>query len=70
MRVFWDYLHGKTATIAMNDMSVETFIASSVLDYLDDAYMSLFIDETPKPTQKQATSQPSEEDLEDEAQDV
>lgn len=64
------YLHGKTANIAMNDMSVETFIASSVLDYLDDAYMSLFIDETPKTPQKKSPSQPSEEDLEDEVQDV
>ncbi len=64
------YLHGKTATVAMNDMSVETFIASSILDYLDDAYMSLFVDETSKPAQKKSTSQPSEEDLEDEAHDV
>jgi len=64
------YLHGKTANIAINDMSVETFIASSVLDYLDDAYMSLFIDETPKSSQKKSIWQPSKEDLEDEEQDV
>ncbi|MCF6279641.1 MAG: NAD(P)H-hydrate dehydratase [Flavobacteriaceae bacterium] len=63
------YLHGKTATIAMNDMSVETFIASNILDYLDDAYMSLFIDGTPKPAVKKSASQPSE-DIDSEEQDV
>ena len=64
------YLHGKTANIAINNMSVETFVASSVLDYLDDAYMSLFVDETPKTAQKKSSSNASEVDLEDEAQDV
>lgn len=57
------YLHGKTANIAINDMSVENFTASNVLDYLDDAFLSLFIDETPK-VKKQSKDTESSSDEE------
>lgn len=67
--IFGVYIHGKTANIAMNDMSIENFIASSVLDYLDDAFMSLFIDETPKVSPKKSSSQ-SPEEIDEEEQDV
>ena len=36
------YLHGKSADIGLEDHSVETFTASNILDYLGDAFKSLF----------------------------
>ena len=63
------YLHGKTANIAMQDTSVESFTATAVLDYLGDAFLSLFIDETPKVTPKPSTS-PPQDDSDDEEQYV
>lgn len=44
--IFGVYLHGLTADIASLEMGYETFIASNILDYLPDAYISLF--EKPK----------------------
>jgi hydroxyethylthiazole kinase-like uncharacterized protein yjeF len=40
------YLHGKTADIALKSISYETFTASSILDYLSDAILDLFYNET------------------------
>ncbi len=47
------YLHGITANLALKDMSIETFTASTVIDYLGKAFMSLFIDDRPKPSKKE-----------------
>ncbi len=63
------YLHGKTANIAINDTSVESFTATSILDYLGDAFLSLFIDETPKEKPSNSTTSP-QEDVEDDEQYV
>jgi len=40
--IFGVYLHGLTADIASLEMGYETFTASNILDYLPDAYVSLF----------------------------
>ena len=40
------YLHGKTADIAIQETSYETFIASSILEYLPQAILDLFNQET------------------------
>lgn len=40
--IFGVYLHGKTADIALQKTSYETFTASSILDYLADAILDLF----------------------------
>jgi len=40
--IFGVYLHGKTADIALQETSYETFIASSILDYLPEAILDLF----------------------------
>ncbi|SNR60068.1 NAD(P)H-hydrate dehydratase [Lutibacter flavus] len=36
------YLHGKTADLALQETSYETFTASSILDYLSDAILDIF----------------------------
>jgi hydroxyethylthiazole kinase-like uncharacterized protein yjeF len=53
------YLHGKTSNLAMKDMSVESFTASTIIEYLGKAFMSLFIDETPKPKPKKPSAKSS-----------
>jgi hydroxyethylthiazole kinase-like uncharacterized protein yjeF len=40
--IFGVYLHGKTADIALQKTSYETFTASSILAYLSDAILDLF----------------------------
>jgi len=40
--IFGVYLHGKTADIAVQETSYETFTATSILDYLADAILDLF----------------------------
>ena len=40
--IFGVYLHGKTADIAIQKTGYETFIASSILDYLPEAILDLF----------------------------
>ena len=40
--IFAVYLHGKTADIAAQETGFETFIASSIFDYLSDAILDLF----------------------------
>lgn len=52
------YLHGKTANLALQEnLTVETFTASSITDYLGDAFKSLFVDESLKgKTQKKKAS--------------
>ncbi|WP_457609919.1 NAD(P)H-hydrate dehydratase [Lutibacter sp.] len=40
--IFGVYLHGKTADIAIQETSYETFTASSILEYLPDAILDLF----------------------------
>ena len=48
--IFGVYLHGKTADVAIQETGYETFIASSILDYLPDALLDLF---TPKEIEKE-----------------
>jgi hydroxyethylthiazole kinase-like uncharacterized protein yjeF len=50
------YLHGKTANLAVSDTSVESFTASTIIEYLGKAFMSLFVDETPKIEPKNVTA--------------
>lgn len=40
--IFGVYLHGKTADIALPEMGYETFIASSILDYLPNSFLDLY----------------------------
>ncbi len=40
--IFGVYLHGKTADIAIQETSYETFTASSILEYLSNAILDLF----------------------------
>lgn len=40
--IFGVYLHGKTADLALQKTSYETFTASSILDYLAEAILDLF----------------------------
>ncbi|WP_386808924.1 NAD(P)H-hydrate dehydratase [Lutibacter holmesii] len=40
--IFGVYLHGKTADIALQKTSYETFTSSSILEYLPDAILDLF----------------------------
>jgi len=44
--IFGVYLHGKTADIAIQQTSYETFIASSILEYLPNALLDLFNQES------------------------
>ena len=46
------YLHGKTADLAMNSLTYETFTASHIVDYLSDAIKDLLKKEHPIPQQK------------------
>jgi len=43
--IFGVYIHGKTADIAVQETSYETFTASSIFDYLSDAILDLFTQE-------------------------
>jgi len=43
--IFGVFLHGRTADIAVQETGHETFIASSILDYLPDAILDLFAPE-------------------------
>ena len=40
--IFGVYLHGKTADLAIQQNAYETFTASTILDYLPDAFLDLF----------------------------
>ncbi len=40
--IFGVYLHGATADIGSSEMGYESFTASTILDYLPDAFLSLF----------------------------
>jgi len=40
--IFGVYLHGKTADIAVQETSFETFTATTILDYLAEAILDLF----------------------------
>lgn len=40
--IFGVYIHGRTADIAVQETSYETFTASSIFDYLPDAILGLF----------------------------
>ena len=42
------YLHGKTANLAMDTMTYETFTASDCIGFLSDAFIDLFKKEIPK----------------------
>jgi hydroxyethylthiazole kinase-like uncharacterized protein yjeF len=44
--IFGVYLHGKTADLALQDTGYETFTASLILDYLGEAILDLFQQET------------------------
>lgn len=39
------YLHGKTAELAVEKICVESFTASTILDYLSDAFLDLFVND-------------------------
>ena len=47
------YLHGKTADLAMNDLTYETFTASHIVDYLSDAIKDLLRKQNPIPQQEE-----------------
>ncbi len=51
--IFGVYIHGLTADLGSLEIGYETFTASSILDYLPDAFMNLF----EKPTQPDNTEQ-------------
>lgn len=61
------YLHGVTANLAMKDMnmSVESFTASTVLENLGKAFLSLFIDDKLKPTKEDDKKQEEPKGKED-----
>ncbi|PHS54730.1 MAG: bifunctional ADP-dependent NAD(P)H-hydrate dehydratase/NAD(P)H-hydrate epimerase [Lutibacter sp.] len=40
--IFGVYVHGKTADIAVQEIAIETFTATSILTYLSDAILALF----------------------------
>lgn len=52
------YLHGKTADIGIQKTSIESFTASTIIEYISDAYIDLFIED------------PSNENLEDQQNDM
>ena len=56
--IFGVYLHGKTADIAVQETGYETFTATSILEYLSDAILDLFIQEK---TEEENEEPPSEE---------
>ncbi len=58
------YLHGMTANLAVAKTGFESFTATTIIEYLGDAFLSLFVDDSPKPTPKK-NPQPSD-DSEDE----
>ncbi|MBP9601380.1 MAG: NAD(P)H-hydrate dehydratase [Lutibacter sp.] len=43
--IFGVYLHGKTAELAVQKIAIESFTASTILDYLSDAVLDLFIND-------------------------
>ncbi len=43
--IFGVYLHGKTADLAIQKISSETFTATTIIKYLSSAYLDLFINE-------------------------
>ncbi|MDP3312439.1 NAD(P)H-hydrate dehydratase [Lutibacter sp.] len=50
------YLHGKTADIGVTHLGYESFIASSILDFLSDAILDLFNTEDPPKTNTETES--------------
>lgn len=48
--IFGIYLHGKTADLALQSTSYETFTASTIIEYLATAILDLFNQETPNET--------------------
>jgi len=50
--IFGVYLHGKTAELATQNTSYETFTASTILDYLSEAILDLFKQETEGQTEE------------------
>ena len=46
--IFGVYLHGKTADIAISETGYETFIASSILKYLPNSILDLFMEDNIK----------------------
>lgn len=60
------YLHGKTADLAITELSCETFTASVILDFLSDAILDLVAIEEKPVTEKQEGS-PTKETPKEEA---
>lgn len=62
--IFGVYLHGKTADLALKETGHETFIASTILDYLADALLDLFHQEKEEPLDEENNDSPelNEED--------
>ena len=54
--IFGVYLHGKTADLALQDTGYETFTASLILDYLAEAILDLFQQETSEPQETKEES--------------
>jgi len=46
--IFGVYLHGRTADLAIPQMGYETFTASTIIDFLPDAYLDFFSKENEK----------------------
>lgn len=60
------YLHSKTAEIAVEDTAIETFTATTVIDYLAAAFLSLFTDDTPEDAPKPSKTPPQKDEDDDE----
>lgn len=54
------YIHGITANLAIDKTGFESFTASTVIEYLGDAFLSLFVDDSSKPNSKK-NPQPSDD---------
>ena len=51
--IFGVYLHGKTADLALPETGHETFTASTILEYLGNAILDLFYEDTKEPPNKE-----------------
>lgn len=51
--IFGVYLHGRTADFGAQNIGVESFTASTIIEYLPDAYLDLFKQEEPEQQQEE-----------------
>ncbi len=63
--IFGVYLHGKTADLALNETGHETFTATTILDYLADALLDLFLEENEEHIKEENKDSPAPNDEDD-----